>query len=148
MSKASLMTLLIVGMLITSAAFADEATTFKIVSAKQPIVTFSAVELRNESLYTSQWRRLQSVSTSAHSDDWFQPLYDVDFHDTSTLARASKLRGLSFLTLADFGQSRVYLGVNDDGLVGLHFRVFSRHGDESYLEMARMPYLKDTDPDK
>jgi hypothetical protein len=45
------------------------------------------------------------------------------------------------------GQTRLFLGVNDDGLVGLHFNLFSRAGDERYLEVARMPYLAQIEPD-
>ncbi len=58
------------------------------------------------------------------------------------MARVSKLRNLSLLTLAEVGQTRLFLGVNDDGLVGLHFNRFSRADDTRYLEAARMTYLK------
>ena len=65
----------------------------------------------------------------------------------SALARVSRLRSLSLLTLAKIGQTRLFLGVNEEGLVGLHFIAFLRDGDERYLELVRMPYLKENEPD-
>ena len=69
-------------------------------------------------------------------------LTDLDFRDDSTLVRVGKLRNLSLLTLVKVGQGRLFLGVNDDGLMGLHFNAGTRGGDERYLEMARVPKLK------
>jgi hypothetical protein len=63
------------------------------------------------------------------------------------LARVSKLRNLSLLTLAEIGQTRLFLGVNDEGLVGLHFNALPRDSDGRYLEVVRMPYLKENEPD-
>jgi hypothetical protein len=54
---------------------------------------------------------------------------------------------LSLLTLAEIGQTRLFLGVNDEGLLGLHFNALPRDGDERYLEVIRMPYLKEHEPD-
>jgi hypothetical protein len=51
------------------------------------------------------------------------------------------------LTLAEIGQTRLFLGVDDDGFVGLHFCTLPRYGDERYLEVVRMPYLKKDEPD-
>lgn len=86
-------------------------------------------------------------STAGFADDQTQPMNNFDFQDSSILGRASKLRSLSFLTLAEPGKSRLFLGVNEDGLVGLHFRAFSSHRDARYLELVRMPYLKNHKPD-
>jgi hypothetical protein len=64
------------------------------------------------------------------------------FQDNSALGRVSKLRNLSLLTLAESRRTRLFLGVNDDGLVGLHFVALPKYGDERYLSLIRMPYLK------
>ena len=76
-----------------------------------------------------------------HSDHWRQPLADFEFLEGSALMRMSRLRSLSLLTLAEFGKSRLFLGVNDEGFVGLHFNALSRAADERYLEVLRMPYV-------
>jgi len=81
------------------------------------------------------------------SMQWLTQIAEFNFQDDSALARVSKLRNLSLLTLAEIGQTRLFLGVNDDGLVGLHFNLFSRAGDARYLEVVRMPYLQKTGPD-
>lgn len=57
------------------------------------------------------------------SDDWMQAIDDLEFVDNSTYARIKRMREFSFLTLADSETSRLFLGVNSDGLVGLHFRI-------------------------
>lgn len=71
------------------------------------------------------------------------PLFDFDFEDTNALKQISKLRTLSFLTLADKGKLRFFLGVNADGLAGLHLTLFPRQDDGRTLELLRMPYLSD-----
>lgn len=70
---------------------------------------------------------------------------DVDFLDNSTLGRLKRIRSLSLLTLSDQGSSRLFLGVNEDGLLGLHFRASSGVASETPLEVARMPYVNGDD---
>jgi len=67
----------------------------------------------------------------------------LNFQDSSAVGRASKLRSLSLLTLAEFKKSRLFLGVNKRGLLGLHFNS-AKQGDDRCLEVARMPYLRKT----
>jgi hypothetical protein len=35
------------------------------------------------------------------------------------------------------------MGVNEEGIVGLHFTAFPQYGDERHLELIRMPFLKE-----
>lgn len=147
MHKASWMALLTIGMLLPAAAIADEETHSSADSDAPPIATLYVDPLHTESLFPSRWQLSHSVEEIAYADDWSQPIADFDFEDASALARVSKLQSLSLLTLAEVGQSRVFLGVDDKGLVGLHFNVFVRDLAESSLEMARMPYLKEKEPD-
>jgi hypothetical protein len=70
----------------------------------------------------------------------------LHFQDSSAVGRASKLRSLSLLTLAEFRKSRVFLGVNNRGVLGLHFNM-ARKGDDRCLEVARMPYLRNKTSD-
>ena len=46
------------------------------------------------------------------------------FADDSLLARLSELRSVSFLTLLDSEDTRLFVGVNDEGIVGLHFNAY------------------------
>ena len=71
---------------------------------------------------------------------------ELEFRDSSTVGRASKVRSLSLLTLAEFRKSRLFLGVNNRGLIGLHFRQV-RQGDDRCLEVARMPWLRKPTPE-
>lgn len=77
------------------------------------------------------------------SDIQTRPRFDIAFDNTSALRRISRIRNLSILTLAKKGQSRVFLGVDDDGLVGLHITIFPGHRDDRVLELIRMPYLEE-----
>ncbi len=147
MPKASWMTLLTIGMLLSAAGFADDAKSSNTDSEPLPEVTLSVEALHAESGYTSRWHLFDSVEAMAYSDDWPRAIADFDFRDDSALARVSKLRNLSLLTLVEIGQTRLFLGVNDDGLVGLHFSALPRDGGERYLEVVRMPYLKENEPD-
>ncbi len=147
MRKANWMALLTIGMLLPVAVFADDESHSSTNSDAPPVVTLSVDPLHTESLFPSRWQLPYSIEDMPHSDDWPEPIADFDFEDASALARVSKLQSLSLLTLAEVGQTRVFLGVDDKGLVGLHFNVFVRDLAESSLEMARMPYLKEKEPD-
>ncbi len=146
MPKASWMTLLTIGMLLSAAGFADDAKSSNTDSEPLPEVTLSVEALHAESGYSSRWQLFDSVEAMANSDDWPRAIADFDFQDDSALARVSKLRNLSLLTLAEIGQTRLFLGVNDEGLVGLHFNALPRDGDGRYLEVVRMPYLTENEP--
>ena len=78
--------------------------------------------------------------TVALADSTESTLDKLEFQDSSTMGRARTIRSLSLLTLAEFKKSRLYLGVNKRGLLGLHFNAAIRSGDRC-LEVARMPYL-------
>lgn len=73
------------------------------------------------------------------------PLGEFEFRDGSTYGRLSRLRSLSLVTLARGRQTRLFFGVNEDGIVGLHFSATQGAANENYLALVRMPYLKDED---
>ncbi len=50
------------------------------------------------------------------------PNLAIDLVDNSMLGRLQRERSLSFLTLSSQRRSRLFLGVNEDGFVGLHFK--------------------------
>ncbi len=144
------MALMIIGILLPASGFADDTQSSGTDGEPLPAANLSIDTLLAESGYASRWQLANPVEPLAYSNDWPRPIANIsniDFQDGSTLARMSKLRSLSLLTLAETRQTRLFLGVNEDGLVGLHFSAFARHSDERYLEMARMPYLKDQEAD-
>jgi hypothetical protein len=140
MNKAMWVTLLAIGML-SAAGYADDAKLSNTDGVLLPEVTSSVEALHAELTNKFPSHLLYPVEAITYLDDWPRPLANLEFRDDSALARVSKLRNLSLLTLAEVGQTRLFLGVNDDGLVGLHFNLFSRAGDTRYLEVVRMPYL-------
>lgn len=79
--------------------------------------------------------------TIALADGTESTLDNLEFQDSSTMGRALKMRSLSLLTLAESRKSRLYIGVNKRGLLGLHFNAAIR-SDDRCLEVARMPYLE------
>ena len=151
MRKATQMLVTTFCMLSPAVGFADDNIATE-PGANQPVAEPQSVYAQHvDIVYSSRWRSYYPLDSVVFSDDLIQPNEQVvvfDFQDNSLLARASKLRGLSLVTLASFGHSRVYLGVNHDGLVGLHFNSSPRHGNERYLELSRMPYLASAEPKK
>ena len=144
MIKASWMALLTIGLLWSAGGFSENVQSSKTDGELLPVVTLSVDTMLAESEYPSRWRPFHPAEATASSDDWLRPIADFDFQDAGFLSRVSKLRGVSLLTLAEFGQTRLFLGVNEEGLVGLHFDMFPHYGGKRYLEVVRMPYLKKT----
>lgn len=85
-----------------------------------------------------QYRNPSSMPLGASST----PIIDFELKEVPALKRISRLRNLSLLTLANKGQIRFFLGVNADGLVGLHITLLSRRDEGRILELLRMPYLR------
>ena len=144
MIKANWMAFSIIGLLWSAAGLADDVQDSKTSGELLPAVTLSVEAMLAESEYPSHWRPIHPAAATAYSVGWLRPTADFDFQDRGALSRFSQLRGLSLCTLAEFGKTRLFLGVNEKGLVGLHFDLFPRYGSEQYLEVVRMPYLKKT----
>ena len=139
-------TLITIGMLFSTAGLAEDAEPIRAVEDTLPEVVLPVAAVHSHLSYAPQWRSYYPLDSAVYTDDRPEPFAEVDFRDSSIVARAGKLRGLSLLTLAEFRHTRLYLGVNDDGLVGLHFNAAPFQADERYLELVRMPYL-DTEVD-
>ena len=146
MRKARRMVLSLTCMLFSAAGLADEANSFATHGEALPEAELSAPAAPEQWDYAPRWRLSHPVETMDYANDWSQPTVNVDFRDSGALARFSKLRSFSLLTFAEFGRTRLFLGVDDNGIVGLHLRPFHRVGDERYLEVVRMPYLEDDQP--
>ena len=134
-------TLIVIGMLLAVTAAADDTSSGKEGGAP-PAVQFSAEALLAKSAYRLQSDLSHPAETMAFQADRMRPIRALNFRKASGIARLSKVRGLALLTFADTGRTRLFLGVNRDGLVGLHFSTSSDNSTLRYLELARMPYIK------
>lgn len=128
--------------------FADEnEATYE--PASLPLASsLSATSFLDELGYTSHWRLSEPVDLIALAELQLHPLHELHFEDSDLISRLSKLRGLSMLTMAEVGPARLFFGVNDEGLVGLHFNTGANDPGEVHVEVLRMPYLEADDDDE
>ncbi len=103
MPKASPISVLTCGLLLASAASADDAPN------PVPTMTTSA--------------RAMELPDSIVDSRWSAAIDDIEFLDNSALARVRRLEDVTFLTISETPGTRLFLGVNRDGLIGLHFRM-------------------------
>ncbi len=146
MLKAGPIVLIIVGILLSAAGLADDVQSFKADSHAASTATSSIETLLAKLEHASPWQFVYPDDAVAYADDESRPIANFRFEDASALARVGKLRSLSLLTLVETGRTRLYVGVNANGLLGLHLSAFRRDDDDRYLEVVRMPYLKDSEP--
>lgn len=140
--------LVLVSLLMPAAVVADDETASATDEHQSDLQAASPQTYWRESGYASYWVLPSPVETPAYPGEAEQPMASLDFRDTGAFARVSKVRELSLLTLAEVGRTRLYFGVNDDGLFGLHFGARPRLGDERCVELARMPYLNNAVDDR
>ena len=142
MIKAGLTVFTVVGMLFSVTSVADDEEISAVDGDNLP-ATHLTLPLPYSGIDSaSRWQDAELLDTAPYSTEWSQPFANVRFEDSGTFARVSKIRSLSLLTFAEMGASRLFLGVNDEGLVGLHFRAFRRQDKDRHLEVVRMPYLE------
>ena len=146
MLKTDRIVLIIVGILLSMAGLADDVQSSKADSHAASTATSSIETLLATLGHASPWQSVSPDDATARADDQSRPIANLRFEDASALARFGKLRSLSLLTLAETGRTRLYVGVNADGLLGLHLSAYRRDDDDRYLEVVRMPYLKDSEP--
>jgi hypothetical protein len=103
---------LIPGLLFTTTTRADDAPVNLTPAAKAFIADLERA---------SDTRFLTAIPNLHYSDEFLRLQPDINFEDNSLLARLSELRKVSFLTLLNREDARLFLGVNDKGIVGLHF---------------------------
>ena len=128
------------GVLVSAVGLADEIGTTD-TGDRLPLAGYI---LPADPISEPQWRQSYSASEFVHANLSTRPLLDIEFRDSSTLKQLSKLRNLSFVTLAQKWNSRLFLGVNEDGLAGLHITLLPRKDNDKILELARLPYLKES----
>ena len=64
----------------------------------------------------------QAVLKPHLRSDSFTAIDALEFHDNSAIGRLKRLREISFVTLSESRKSRLFLGINSEGYVGLHLR--------------------------
>lgn len=136
-------------LLLSSAVLADETADeaeATYTAASLPLTdSMSATALLDGLGHSSEWRLSEPVDLIALADLHPHPLNELHFEDSDLVSRLSKLRGLSMLTMAEVGPARLFFGVNDEGLVGLHFNTGASDPGEVHVEVLRMPYLNNDD---
>lgn len=127
------------GILASVAGLADELESMDTSATVLPATIILTTSLSSESLWQSSYMLSEPDYTSPSADSQF----DVEFKDSNTLKQLSKLRNLSLMTLSEKWNSQVFLGVNEDGLVGLHFTWLPRQNKDHILELAKLPHLRE-----
>ena len=147
MLKTSWMLLLSIGMLFAAEGVADDKDATDSAAEHAPRETRPTATSESEWPFSHLWQSRYPLKVTPYAESWQDPIAGLDFQDSSVYGRVSKLRNLSFLTLAEIGNERVFVGVNEDGLLGIHFNRFSKQNDRRYLEVLRLPYLRQPDSD-
>jgi hypothetical protein len=147
MLKTSCLLLLSIGMLFATNSIAQDKDTAESTVAYKSLETRTATEPESEWPFSHLWQSRYPLKVAPHSNGWQEPITELDFQDSSVYGRVSELRNLSFLTLAEIGNERLFVGFNENGLLGIHFNAFSNRNDRRYLEIVRLPYLNKPDAD-
>lgn len=143
MQKTGWTTLWILVALLSPAAFAEDAISYGADISRMSLLTPGTGTRVSATDSPAHWQPARPVETMAFYNESAVAMSSLDFQDPGAFARVSKLRELSILTLAEVGNTRLFFGVSDTGLLGLHLGTLSVFGNERCLEVARMPYLKD-----
>lgn len=113
-----------------------------------PAAGFADDSFENLYDYESRWRLSHPVDTATYTDDWSQASrpFDLVLDDGSSIIRVAKIRSLSLLTLAGDERSKWFLGINEDGFVGIHFRGFTRNGAKRHLDVSSIFSSREDEP--
>lgn len=144
MQKARWTTLLLLCVPLSPAAYADAVTSYGADISRASLDAYIARTGLSRVEYSAHWRVPRPVETMAFYNESAAAMSSLDFQDPGAFARVVKLRELSLLTLAEVGTTRLFFGVSETGLLGIHLAALPGFDDERCLEVARMPYLKDT----
>ena len=141
--KASWLTLLTMGGLLSAPGFADDVV-YANLDDELREETPSTKALFAEFKYAPQPQSQIDAMTNYGQESRTIVDFDPD-DDAGVLARLGKARSLSLLTVAETDQARLFFGVNGDGVLGLHFRALPRRIADQHLEFMRMPYLENNE---
>lgn len=140
MQRASWMVVLF-SFLVPAAVLADDARTAAAERYSPSPVLESSPTYWLDAGHAPGWRLPAATEFATYSNRTTDVIADLQFREPGAFARVSKVRELSLLTLAEVGKSRLFFGVNFEGLFGIHLGARPRLGDDRCVELARMPYL-------
>ena len=132
----------IAAMALSASVMADEPA-----AADDPADAGTTTETLYDDLppttYLGNWRLDDPdlAEVGAFSTNRTTAFDDVAFRDSTAIERLGRYRSLSLLTFAEVGTARLFLGVNEDGLFGLHLNSTPKPDEETTVEVVRMPYL-------
>lgn len=144
MRRTFCMAFVVVSSLLPLRAVADDATAKVTVIDAYDLYAYPYSANWQVSADSSNWSLAQPYEATLYPKDDAQPIAAIDFRDPGALARVSKVRELSLLTLAEVGKARLFFGLNKRGLFGFHLGARPGRGDERSVELARMPYLRNS----
>ena len=103
-----------------------------------------------DKLYESRWQLSHSLDTATYLDELPEPAssFRLQVDDGNSILRVTNIRTLSLLTLSGDERAKWFLGINEDGFVGLHFRGFSRSGAKRHLDVASLFSSQDVEDDE
>ncbi len=98
-----------------------------------------------DKLYESRWQLSHSLDAATYLGELPEPSssFRLAVDDGNSILRVTKIRSLSLLTLSGNERAKWFLGINEDGFVGIHFRGFSRSGAKRHLDIASLFAPKD-----
>lgn len=98
-----------------------------------------------DKLYESRWQLSHSLDAATYTSELSEPStsFDLDLDEGNSVLRVTKIRSLSLLTLSGDERAKWFLGINEDGFVGIHFRGFTRSGAKRHLDVASLFNNKD-----
>lgn len=93
-----------------------------------------------DKLYESRWQLSHTLDSATYPGELSEPTttLNLSVDEGSSILRVTKIRSLSLLTLAGDERAKWFLGVNEDGFVGIHFRGFSRSAAKRHLDVASL----------
>ena len=116
-----------VGMAIAPPCLGDDDARDADSAAKPTPELTSIDELLAASSYTEV--RFAPTALGGEARSIAVPELAIDLEDNSVLGRVRRARSLSFLTFFKQRRSQFFLGINEDGFVGLHFTGSSASSD-------------------
>ncbi len=128
--------ILLGAVLSSSPCLADDEGTIERLSAS--LETLYAATVIAESDYQAFDPRSNSMDRFRRTHSYEQPLAALEFQRSDAIGRMTGIRSLSLLTLAETRGSRLFIGVNSDGLLGIHLL----GSDDRQVEFGRMPWLR------
>ena len=124
-------------LLLPAAVVADDAP----IDVEQDSTAYASSEaVWSLADYESRWKLSNAVDTNTYFDRWPSNgvPFDVPVEDGSSIMRVVQIRSLSLFTIAGDERSKWFVGINEDGFVGVHFRGFTRESARRHVDLVSL----------